>query len=284
MTKDEWYRQLFERLDNSKFRSSFHLKQKDIDYINQKGLDTIRQHAKDFIAKREAPAFIANDGKQTPMRGHPVFIAQHATATCCRECIRKWHKMQPGRELSQVQQDYLVDIINMDSKRTGKAEKEIMKMQIFVDADACPVVGIVEEIAKKYSIPATLLCDTNHVLYSDYSEVIVVGAGADAVDYKLISICHKGDVIVSQDYGVAAMALGKGAYAIHQSGKWYTNENIDQMLMERHLNKKARRSSHKNHMKGPRKRTEEDDVRFAQSFEKLIQMAKSKEGAQSGII
>ena len=63
------------------------------------------------IQKREAPAFIANDGKQTPMRGHPVFIAQHATATCCRECIRKWHKMQPGRELSQVQQDYLVDII-----------------------------------------------------------------------------------------------------------------------------------------------------------------------------
>ena len=73
-------------------------------------------------------------------------------------------------------------------------------------------------------------------------------------------------------------------YAIHQSGKWYTNENIDQMLMERHLNKKARRSSHKNHMKGPRKRTEEDDVRFAQSFEKLILMAKSKEGAQSGTI
>ena len=111
MTKDEWYRQLFERLDNSKFRSSFHLKQKDIDYINEKGLDTIRQHAADFIAKREAPAYIANDGKQTPMRGHPVFIAQHATATCCRECIRKWHKMQPGKELSQVQQDYLVDVI-----------------------------------------------------------------------------------------------------------------------------------------------------------------------------
>ena len=98
------------------------------------------------------------------------------------------------------------------------------------------------------------------------------------------------------------MALGKGAYAIHQSGRWYTNENIDQMLMERHLNKKARRSSHKNHMKGctmssghrfctdrsgngdPRKRTEEDDVRFAQSFEKLILMAKSKEGDQSGTI
>ena len=150
-------------------------------------------------------------------------------------------------------------------------------MQIFVDADACPVVGIVEAIAEKYNILTTLLCDTNHVLTSDYSEVIVVGAGADAVDYKLISICHKGDIVVSQDYGVAAMALGKGAYAIHQSGKWYTNENIDQMLMERHLNKKARRSSHKNHMKGPRKRTEEDNLHFAQSFEKLIRMAMSKE-------
>ena len=141
-----------------------------------------------------------------------------------------------------------------------------------------------ETIAEKYNISTTLLCDTNHILYSDYSEVIVVGAGADAVDYKLISICHKGDVVVSQDYGVAAMAVGKGAYAIHQSGKWYTNENIDQMLMERHLNKKARRSSHKNHMKGPRKCTEDDDVRFAQSFEKLILMTKSKEGAQSGTI
>ena len=103
------------------------------------------------------------------------------------------------------------------------------KMQIFVDADACPVVAIIEKIAKENSIPVTLLCDTNHVLSSAYSEVIVVGAGADAVDYKLISICHKGDIVVSQDYGVAAMALGKGAYAIHQSGKWYTNDNIDQM-------------------------------------------------------
>ena len=68
---------------------------------------------------------------------------------------------------------------------------------------------------------------------------------ADAVDYKLISICHKGDIVVSQDYGVAAMALGKGAYAINQSGKWYTNDNIDRMLMERHINKKARRRQSK---------------------------------------
>lgn len=151
-------------------------------------------------------------------------------------------------------------------------------MQIFIDADACPVVRIVEEVAEKYRIDVTLLCDTYHILTSDYSEVIVVGAGADAVDYKIISICHKGDIVVTQDYGVAAMALGKGAYAIHQSGKWYTNENIDQMLMERHLNKKARRTSHKNHLKGPKKRTEEDDKRFAQSFEKLVLMARTQEG------
>lgn len=111
MTKEEWYRQLFEHLSASKFRSSFHLKQKDIAYIKEKGLDVIREHARDFIAKREAPAVISNDGKQTPMRGHPVFVAQHATATCCRECIRKWHKIQPGKELSQVQQEYLVDVI-----------------------------------------------------------------------------------------------------------------------------------------------------------------------------
>ena len=82
-------------------------------------------------------------------------------------------------------------------------------MQIYVDADACPVVGIVEELAIKYKIPVTLLCDTNHVLYSDYSEVKIIGAGADAVDFALVNLCRKGDIVVTQDYGVAAMALGK---------------------------------------------------------------------------
>lgn len=143
-------------------------------------------------------------------------------------------------------------------------------MQIYVDADACPVVRIVESIARKYQVSVTLLCDTNHVLSSDYSEVKVVGAGADAVDFALINLCRKGDIVVTQDYGVAAMALGKGAYGIHQSGKRYTDENIDQMLMERHLGKKARRASSKNHLRGPRKRTQEDDVKFAGAFEKLI--------------
>ena len=144
-------------------------------------------------------------------------------------------------------------------------------MTIYVDADACPVVRIVERLADKYELPCVLLCDTNHVLSSDYCEVIVVGAGADAVDFKLISLLKRGDICVSQDYGVAAMALGKGCFAIHQSGKWYTNENIDQMLMERHLAKKARMGKGKHHLKGPAKRTEEDNIRFAQAFERLIE-------------
>lgn len=143
-------------------------------------------------------------------------------------------------------------------------------MRIYVDADACPVIPIVEQVAEKNNIAVTLLCDTNHVLDSDYSEVKIIGAGADAVDFALINLCKKNDIVVTQDYGVAAMALGKGAYAIHQSGKWYTDENIDQMLMERHLGKKARRGSGKNHLKGPKKRTGEDDVRFQRSFEKLV--------------
>ena len=144
-------------------------------------------------------------------------------------------------------------------------------MNIYVDADACPVVRIVEKLAKKYSIPCTLVCDSNHVMFSDYSQIVTVSAGADAVDFKLISLIKKGDVCVSQDYGVAAMVLGKGGFAIHQSGKWYTNENINQMLMKRHLAKKARRSSKKHHLKGPSKRTPEDDKRFEISFECMIQ-------------
>ena len=144
-------------------------------------------------------------------------------------------------------------------------------MKILVDADACPVVSIVERVAKKYTIPVVLLCDTNHVLQSAYSEVKVIGAGADAVDFALVGLCRKGDLVVTQDYGVAAMVLGKGAYGIHQSGKWYTDENIDRMLMERHISKKVRRSKSKHHLKGPAKRTAEDDTRFEKSLEQLIQ-------------
>ena len=142
-------------------------------------------------------------------------------------------------------------------------------MQIFVDADACPVVGIVEEIAEKYNIPTTLLCDTNHILYSDYSEVIVVGAGADAVDYKLISICHKGDVVVTQDYGLAAMCLARQGRPIHQNGMVYTDNNIDSLLASRHTAQKIRRGGGRT--KGPAKRTAEQDAGFICQLRALIE-------------
>ena len=155
-------------------------------------------------------------------------------------------------------------------------------MKIFVDADACPVTRIAERVAKEHGIPVVLLCDTNHVLSSDYSDIRVIGAGADVVDIALINLCQRGDIVVTQDYGVAALALGKGAKAIHQSGRWYTDENIDCLLMERHVAKVARRKS-KNHLKGSAKRTEEDDRRFEESFRRLIGIT-SKEHNYSGRI
>lgn len=105
------YEDMLYRLSKSKFRSSFKLKTKDIDYINEKGFDTIKSHAYDFISKRLAPEVILNDGKQTPMRGHPVFIAQHATATCCRSCLYKWHKIKPDKELNYNEINYIVKLI-----------------------------------------------------------------------------------------------------------------------------------------------------------------------------
>lgn len=98
-------------LKKSKFRSRFRLGPKEISYIEEKGLETIESHAYDFIRKRLAPAYIPNDGKQTPMRGHPVFIAEHATATCCRKCLYKWHKIEENRELREEEIDYIVEII-----------------------------------------------------------------------------------------------------------------------------------------------------------------------------
>jgi uncharacterized protein YaiI (UPF0178 family) len=147
-------------------------------------------------------------------------------------------------------------------------------MTIYIDADACPVTHIAEDIARKHEIPVTLLCDTNHQLTSNYSTVKVIGAGADAVDIALINLCQRGDIVVTQDYGVAALALGKGAKAIHQSGRWYTDENIDGLLMERHMAKVARRCA-KHHLKGPAKRTDEDDRRFEESFRRLIESSLS---------
>ena len=102
---------LFNRLSKSKFRSRFHLKKKDIDYIEEKGLVKIEEHARDFINRRLSSSIIPNDGKQTPTRGHPVFISQHATATCCRGCIEKWHKIPRGKKLSITEQEYIVKVI-----------------------------------------------------------------------------------------------------------------------------------------------------------------------------
>ena len=143
-------------------------------------------------------------------------------------------------------------------------------MKILVDADACPVVKQVEKVAKRYNIPTVLLCDTSHIMNTDYSEVKIIGSGADAVDFALVNMCQKGDVAVTQDYGVAAMVLSKGGYCIHQSGKIFTDDNIGGLIMDRHLAKKTRMSKSKNHLKGPKKRTPADDERFEASFEGLI--------------
>ncbi len=105
------YEDIFSRLARSKFRSLFRLGQKEQEYLATKGADVIRSHAADFISTRLAPAHPKNDGKQTPMRGHPVFIAQHATAACCRGCLSKWHDIPKGRNLTPPEQDYLVDML-----------------------------------------------------------------------------------------------------------------------------------------------------------------------------
>jgi hypothetical protein len=103
--------QIFERLARSRFRSRFHLRAKEREYLNSKGLDVILDHGKDFIEKRLAPASPENDGRQTPMGKHPVFVAQHATATCCRGCLEKWHAIPKGRPLSAQEKTYVLGAI-----------------------------------------------------------------------------------------------------------------------------------------------------------------------------
>ena len=102
---------ILNRLSKSKFRSKFHLSEKDKLYIDEKGMDTIERHAHDFILGRLAPKDLLNDGHQTPWKGHPVFVAQHATATCCRNCLYKWHHIPKGRALTKKEQEYVVHII-----------------------------------------------------------------------------------------------------------------------------------------------------------------------------
>ena len=145
---------------------------------------------------------------------------------------------------------------------------------IYIDCDACPVKDITEQVAQKYNIPLCMVTDVNHVIKSDYAEVVTVSQGADSVDIYLINRVKKGDIVVSQDYGVAAMALGKGAYAIGNSGLIYTNENIDKLLFERFLGKKQRNSPKKRaHFKAIKKRTSSDDEIFEKNLIKLIENA-----------
>jgi hypothetical protein len=108
-------------LNKSNFRSGFKLNEKDMSYIREKGIDTIRSHAIDFIISRITPGFPKNDGKQTPMRGHPAFVAQHATATCCRGCIQKWHGIGKGKVLARGEIDFLIDLIMawIEARRTA---------------------------------------------------------------------------------------------------------------------------------------------------------------------
>lgn len=103
--------ELFAALAKSAFRRKFHLQGKDLEYLHNKGLTTVLSHANDFISKRLAPAFPEKDGKQTPFRGHPVFVAQHATACCCRGCLEKWHRIPKGRSLSVDEQTYILNVL-----------------------------------------------------------------------------------------------------------------------------------------------------------------------------
>ncbi len=114
---------ILEKLSTSKFRSSFYLKQKDFEYIDRVGLEKIKEHAYDFITKRLSGAIVPYDGRQTPMKGHPVFITQHKTATCCRNCLYKWHKIKPNKELSKEEIDYIVNLIMYSIEKEYKKYK-----------------------------------------------------------------------------------------------------------------------------------------------------------------
>jgi len=142
-------------------------------------------------------------------------------------------------------------------------------MKILIDADGCPVVDIIVNLGRKYNIKTIIMCDTSHIINKLGVETIVVSKGYDSVDFALVNKVSKGDIIVTQDYGLAAMVLSKGGYPINQNGMIYSNKNIDQLLFTRHLSKKIRSSGQRT--KGPKKRTKEDDIKFKDSLIYLIE-------------
>ena len=141
-------------------------------------------------------------------------------------------------------------------------------MQILVDADACPVKQIIVRLAKQKNIPVIMLIDTSHELYDGYSTVLTVDKQADSVDYALIGLLTREDIVVTQDFGLAAMVIGKGAKSVNQNGLIFTDANMDMLLMERHIGQKIRRSGGRT--KGPSKRSKDDDARFEAAFAGLL--------------
>ncbi len=147
--------------------------------------------------------------------------------------------------------------------------QEYKNMKVLVDADACPVKGIIVKNAKKYNVPVTMIIDTSHELFDGYSTVVTVDKGRDSVDIKLINLLQSGDIVVTQDYGVAAMALGKGARALNQNGMVYSGNNMDRLLFERHLGQKVRRAGGRTGT--IKKRTKENDDAFEKAFIRLLE-------------
>ena len=141
-------------------------------------------------------------------------------------------------------------------------------MRIIVDGDACPGISIIENIAKKYNIELILYYDINHYINLNYGEVRVVDSGFQSVDMKIANECKSGDIVISQDYGVAAICLGKNAKVLSPKGYIYSNENIGAMLEQRHLNQRIRRGGGR--IQSSKKRTKEDDMRLYKNLIYLI--------------
>lgn len=141
-------------------------------------------------------------------------------------------------------------------------------MKVFVDGDGCPVVRLCETICKDHNVPFSVYCDTAHAINLQYGDVVIVDSGADMVDFAIMGSIQRGDVLITQDYALAAMALGKGCVCLNQDGREYTDQNIDFLLLSRHENKKLRRAGGRT--KGPKKRTESQDKSFADALNKIL--------------
>lgn len=145
----------------------------------------------------------------------------------------------------------------------------MVNIKILIDADGCPVVKLTLEIAERYGLEAVVIADTSHEFKNISAQVITVDKGADSADYKIANLAAKGDIAVTQDYGLAAMVLAKNAHAIRQDGLIYDDDNISALLSARHTAAKIRRGGGR--LKGPKKRNADDDKLFAQSLCRLIE-------------